>query len=192
MVITGFKAAALAALAAGAFRNHSSTSSGPFALSWNSTSPYGQSSGLFAMVNGTYGFAMNFASGTPSSSNLTASYDATSSKLSLVCAGDNYPAGLVAALIYEPALTPATYTLQWVNDSDTSLPAGSNTTSLVPMNGGIVSTLGTGIFKEVIVDDIVSGKNVTAFAWVQETASDNQDVQSHIVTADGSNVTCSA
>ncbi|KAJ3886872.1 hypothetical protein GG344DRAFT_69298 [Lentinula edodes] len=188
-----FKPAALAVFAALSIQNTSySSSSGPFALSWNSTSPYGQSSGLFAMFDGTYGSAMNFTSGTPSSSNLTASYNATSGKLSLVCAGDDYLTGLVAALVYEPELTPPTYTLQWVDDSDATLPAGSNKTSLVPMDGGIISTLGSGIFKEVIVDDIVSGQNVTAFAWVQETTAENQDVQAHIVIADGSNVTCEA
>lgn len=93
------------------------------------------------MFDGTYGSAMNFTSGTPSSSNLTASYNATSGKLSLVCAGDDYLTGLVAALVYEPELTPPTYTLQWVDDSDATLPAGSNKTSLVPMDGGIVSTV---------------------------------------------------
>ncbi|KAJ4482605.1 hypothetical protein J3R30DRAFT_3460925 [Lentinula aciculospora] len=184
-----FKPAALAAFAALSF-GFSRNSSVPFALSWNSTSPYGQFSGIFSMVNGTYGSAMNITSGTPLSSNLTASYNSTSGKLSLVCAGGEYPSGLVAALVYEPELTPPTYTLQWVNDSDATLPAGSNKTSLVPQDGALISTLGTGIFKEVKVDDIVSGQNVSAFAWVQETAGENEDAQFHIVITDGSNDTC--
>ncbi|KAF9065555.1 hypothetical protein BDP27DRAFT_1366344 [Rhodocollybia butyracea] len=137
------------------------------ALSWNSTSPFGQSVGSFGLVQGTYGFAMTASDG---GSNITAIFTE-----SLI--------GFVAALIPQSGVNPATYVIEWV-DVTTPLPEGSSTSSLVPAPGGFVSTLGTGIFKEVQVNSI------PVFAWVEETAEENGDVEFWIDSTDDADSTC--
>ncbi|KAF9064486.1 hypothetical protein BDP27DRAFT_1405306 [Rhodocollybia butyracea] len=91
--------------------------------------------------------------------------------------------GFVAALIPQSGVSPATYVIEWV-DVTTPLPEGSSTSSLVPAPGGFVSTLGTGIFKEVEVNSI------PVFAWVEETAEENGDVEFWIDSTDDADSTC--
>ncbi|KAE9394984.1 hypothetical protein BT96DRAFT_923123 [Gymnopus androsaceus JB14] len=147
------------------------------AISWNSTSPYGQSQGNFSLVESTYGYAMTFSDST---SNLTGIYSEEFGSVVQHCPVIGY----VAALIPVAGITPATYVLQWV-DPTTSLPEGSSTTSIVPATGGFVSTLGSGIFTEVEV----GGSPV--FAWVEETAEEHGDVQAWIDTTPITSDACS-
>ncbi|KAJ3865907.1 hypothetical protein EV359DRAFT_80037 [Lentinula novae-zelandiae] len=146
------------------------------ALSWNSTSPYGQSNGDFTLVQGTYGYAMAFTA--DSSSSPTATYSEEFGSLVQHCPEIGY----IAALIPQSGVIPETYILEWV-DPTITLPEGSSTNSLVPAPGGFVSTLGTGIFKGIEVD------NTGVFAWVNETSAQDGGVQYWIVTTPDS-TTC--
>ncbi|KAJ3806558.1 hypothetical protein EV368DRAFT_67777 [Lentinula lateritia] len=153
-------------------------------LSWNSTSPYGQSTGVFNLLESTYGYSMVFTDGT---STLSATYDSASQTVTQVCPH----AGLIAAMIPVEGSSPSTFTIEWV-DSTVILPEGSSTTSLVPGNGAFLTTMGTpngvfaqnGIFKEFSVD------GTYVFAWADETFQENQDVTAWIDISDGSAITC--
>ncbi|KAJ4471694.1 hypothetical protein C8J55DRAFT_150523 [Lentinula edodes] len=153
-------------------------------LSWNSTSPYGQSTGVFNLLESTYGYSMVFADGT---STLSATYDSASQTVTQVCPHT----GLIAAMIPVEGSSPSTFTIEWV-DSTVILPEGSSTTSLVPGNGAFLTTMGTpngvfaqnGVFKEFSVD------GTYVFAWADETFQENQDVTAWIDISDGSAITC--
>ncbi|KAJ3733689.1 hypothetical protein DFJ43DRAFT_1137771 [Lentinula guzmanii] len=153
-------------------------------LSWNSTSPYGQSTGVFTLVESTYGYSMAFADGT---SSLSATYDSASQTLTQVCP----QGGLIAAMIPLEGSSPSTFTIEWVDPTEI-LPEGSSTTSLVPGDGAFLTTMGSpngvfaqnGVFKEVSVD------GVYVFAWADETFEENQDVTAWIDISDGSAITC--
>ncbi|KAJ3876472.1 hypothetical protein F5051DRAFT_429752 [Lentinula edodes] len=154
-------------------------------LSYNSTSPYGQSKGIFTLISGSYGYAMSQAGG--STPTLSATYDSTTQTLTQVCP---YP-GLIAAMIPVSGSSPAAYAIEWVN-STVTLPEGSTTTSLYAANEGLDTTLGTketvwyinGVFKAVTLNGIFE------FGWVDEDYSQNGDVTSWIDTTDGSSITC--
>ncbi|KAF9062626.1 hypothetical protein BDP27DRAFT_1336298 [Rhodocollybia butyracea] len=156
-------------------------------LSWNSTSPFGKSTGVFTLQPSTFGYSMVFADGT---STLSATYDATSGVVTQVCP---FP-GLVAAMIpLEGSTGPETFLIEWVEAGDVgTLPGGSSITSLVPGDGAFVTTMGSpngafpqnGVFKEVTVD------NVLTYAWTDETFEENEDVTSWIDIFDGSSISC--
>ncbi|KAJ4465440.1 hypothetical protein J3R30DRAFT_2674781 [Lentinula aciculospora] len=154
-------------------------------LSYNSTSPYGQSKGILALTAGNYGYAMSTASGTTPT--LSATYDNTTQTLTQVCP---YP-GLIAAMIPVSGSSPAAYAIEWVNNTVT-LPENSTTTSLYAANEGLDTTLGTketvwyinGVFK------VITLNGVSEFGWVDEDYSKNGDVTSWIDTTDGSSITC--
>ncbi|KAJ3853606.1 hypothetical protein EV368DRAFT_81409 [Lentinula lateritia] len=146
------------------------------ALSWNSTSPYGQSNGAFTLVEGTYGYAMAFTA--DSSSPPTATYSEEFGNLVQHCPEIGY----VAALIPQSGVAPETYVLEWV-DPTITLPERSSINSLVPASGGFICTLGTGTFKGIEVD------NTSVFAWVNETSAQDGGVQYWIVTTPDS-TTC--
>ncbi|KAJ3726845.1 hypothetical protein C8R42DRAFT_717683 [Lentinula raphanica] len=154
-------------------------------LSWNSTSPYGQSTGIFQLVESANGFAMSFAAGTTST--LSATYDSASETVTQVCP----QAGLIAAMIPVEGSSPSTYTIEWV-DPTATLPDGSSTTSLVPGDGAFLTTMGSpngvfaqnGVFKQISVD------GTYVFAWADETFSENQDVTAWIDISDGSAIEC--
>ncbi|KAJ3733690.1 hypothetical protein DFJ43DRAFT_186179 [Lentinula guzmanii] len=154
-------------------------------LSYNSTSPYGQSQGILSLVTGAYGYGMTEAAG--SAPTLSATYDSTTKTLTQVCP---HP-GLIAAMIPVDGSSPAAYAIEWV-DSTVTLPEGSTTTSLFPANQGLDTTLGTketvwyinGVFKFVTLNGAFE------FGWVDEDYSQNGDVTSWIDTSDGSSITC--
>ncbi len=106
------------------------------ALSWNSTSPYGQSKGLFNLVDSPYGYAMVFADGSASDSTLSAHYDFAQGTVVQDCPHK----GLQIALIPVEGSAPEAYTVNWVEPSAT-LPEGSFTKSLQAGDGAFVSTV---------------------------------------------------
>lgn len=110
-------------------------------LSWNSTSPFGQSTGVFNLVESTYGYSNVFANGI---SNLSATYDSTSGTVTQVCPF----AGLQLAMIPLEGSSPSTFLIDWVN-STVVLPEGSSTTSLVPGNGAFLTTVSTHRFRSL-------------------------------------------
>lgn len=108
-------------------------------LSWNSTSPFGQSTGVFNLVESKYGYSNVFANGI---SNLSATYDTTLGTVIQVCPF----AGLQLAMIPLEGSSPSTFLIDWVN-STVVLPEGSSTTSLVPGNGAFLTTVSTHCFR---------------------------------------------
>lgn len=104
-------------------------------LSVNATSPFGQSTGVFNLVESTYGDAMAFTDGV---STLSATYDSASGTVTQVCPN----AGLKLAMIPLAGSSPATFVIEWVN-STVTLPEGSSLTSLFPATGAFQTTVST-------------------------------------------------
>lgn len=123
-------------------------SNSPVALTYSSTSPYGQSTGYIGLTQGSYGYGMTMVA--TDSETISAHLDGNGGIVQ-----DCPNAGLVGALVAQA--DGITWNFEWVEESALgSLPAGSTTTSFTqgapaPWSSSPLSTVGTTV-SFVLVD----------------------------------------